>query len=58
MLPTQPTLARSLGISTVTLRQALERLEIEGFVEAKHGSGTFVRSRQAGPRPDSGGGRR
>ena len=31
----------------MTLRQALERLADEGFVEARHGSGTFVRSRQA-----------
>ena len=46
-LPTQPSLARSIGVSTVTLRQALERLAQEGFVEARHGHGTFVRSRRA-----------
>jgi CheY-like chemotaxis protein len=46
-LPTQPALARALGVSTVTLRQALERLAEEGFVEARHGHGTFVRSLRA-----------
>lgn len=46
-LPTQPTLARTIGVSTVTLRQALERLAEEGFVEARQGHGTFVRSRRA-----------
>src|SRR5205085_8891592 len=46
-LPTQPALARTIGVSTVTLRQALERLADEGFVEARHGQGTFVRSRHA-----------
>jgi CheY-like chemotaxis protein len=50
-LPTQPSLARTLGVSTVTLRQALERLAEEGFVEARHGSGTFVRSQQAARGP-------
>src|SRR5438874_12104625 len=46
-LPTQPALARTIGVSTVTLRQALERLAEEGFVEARQGSGTFVRSQRA-----------
>jgi CheY-like chemotaxis protein len=31
----------------MTLRQALERLAEEGFVEARHGQGTYVRSRRA-----------
>jgi CheY-like chemotaxis protein len=50
-LPTQPALARTLGVSTVTLRQALERLADEGFIEARQGQGTFVRSQVplAGP---------
>jgi CheY-like chemotaxis protein len=46
-LPTQPALARTIGVSTVTLRQALERLAQEGFVEARQGHGTFVRSKRA-----------
>jgi CheY-like chemotaxis protein len=38
-------------VSTVTLRQALERLASEGFIEARQGQGTFVRSQVplAGP---------
>ena len=40
-LPTQPALARAMGVSTVTLRQAMERLAEEGFVEARHGHGTI-----------------
>jgi two-component system cell cycle response regulator CpdR len=43
-LPTQPGLARELGVSTVTLRHALARLADEGYIEARQGSGTFVRS--------------
>lgn len=43
-LPTQPALARKMGVSTVTLRQALERLAEEGYIEAHQGRGTFVRS--------------
>ena len=50
-LPTQPALARTIGVSTVTLRQALERLAEEGFVEAKQGHGTFVRSSRASRGP-------
>jgi CheY-like chemotaxis protein len=46
-LPTQPSLARTIGVSTVTLRQALERLAEEGMIEARHGHGTFVRSIRA-----------
>lgn len=46
-LPTQPALARTIGVSTVTLRQALDRLAEEGFVEARQGHGTFVRSRRS-----------
>ena len=45
-LPNQPSLARTLRVSTVTLRQALGQLAEEGFVEARQGAGTFVRSRQ------------
>lgn len=46
-LPSQPTLARRLGVSTVTLRAALERLRSEGLVEARHGAGTFVTARRS-----------
>ena len=50
-LPTQPALARTIGVSTVTLRQALDRLAEEGIVEARQGHGTFVRSRTASRGP-------
>lgn len=45
-LPSQVELARRLGASVATLRKALERLAQDGYVEARHGSGTYVRSRQ------------
>ena len=43
-LPTEPRLARELSVSRATLRDALSLLEREGFLERKHGSGTFVKS--------------
>lgn len=43
-LPNQAELARQFGASVATLRKALDRLSREGFVEARQGSGTFVRS--------------
>jgi diguanylate cyclase (GGDEF)-like protein/PAS domain S-box-containing protein len=42
-LPNQPTLARECGVSLMTLRQALARLEREELVVCEHGRGTFVR---------------
>ena len=45
-LPNQAALARQLGSSVGTLRKALDRLAREGYVAARHGSGTYVRSRQ------------
>ncbi len=41
-LPTEPTLARELGISRNSLREALKSLETVGLVETRHGIGTFV----------------
>jgi len=46
-LPIEPELARSLNISRSTLREALNRLEVEGFIARKRGVGTFV----IGPTP-------
>ena len=41
-LPSEPALARLLGASRSTVRQALARLEQEGLIHRRQGSGTFV----------------
>ncbi len=43
-LPSEPSLAESLGASRATVRQALERLALDGLIARKHGVGTFVNS--------------
>ena len=43
-LPSEPTLAKELGVSRVSVRAALAQLETEGLVNRRHGSGTFVNS--------------
>lgn len=43
-LPSEPDLARELGISRTTLREALQQLEGEGLLLRRHGIGTFVRN--------------
>jgi GntR family transcriptional regulator/MocR family aminotransferase len=43
-LPSSRTLAADLGVSRQTVVQVLESLEAEGFLEMRHGSGTFVAS--------------
>lgn len=44
-LPSEPRLMREYGVSRSTVRRALARLEAEGRIERKRGSGTFVRNR-------------
>jgi GntR family transcriptional regulator len=41
--PGEPVLAATLGVSRVTLRRAFDRLETEGLIERRAGSGTYLR---------------
>ncbi len=43
-LPSEPALAKELGVSRVSLRAALAQLEGEGLITRRHGSGTYVDS--------------
>ncbi|MCC6877260.1 MAG: FadR family transcriptional regulator [Sandaracinaceae bacterium] len=41
-LPTEKVLAEQLGVTRLTLREALSQLSSAGFVVTRHGSGTYV----------------
>jgi GntR family transcriptional regulator len=43
--PTEQELTRDFGVSRITVRKALERLEREGAIDRQRGRGTFVTSR-------------
>lgn len=43
ILPSEKDLAQSMGVSRMTLRQALRELEQAGVIECRHGSGNVVR---------------
>jgi len=43
-LPSMRQLARTLRVNPATVVQAYRELEIDGFVEMRHGAGTFVRA--------------
>lgn len=45
-LPSEPRLMQVYGISRSTVRRALARLEAEGRIERKRGSGTFARQQK------------
>lgn len=50
-MPGEDELAAAFGVSRVTIRKAIERLEREGLVLRQRGRGTFPLARQDGARP-------
>ncbi len=48
-MPGEHELAASQGVSRITIRRALERLEAEGLVRRRRGSGTYALPPVAGP---------
>ena len=51
-LPPERDLAKQLGVSRPSVREALIALEVEGYVEVRVGSGVYVLERGAGALPD------
>jgi len=47
-LPTEPALAKQLGVSRAILREGLNQLEGEGLIYRLHGLGTFIKSKHPG----------
>lgn len=43
-LPSEPDLAKELGVSRVSVRSALAQLQTEGLISRRHGAGTYVNS--------------
>jgi GntR family transcriptional regulator len=54
-LPTEQTLCDEFGVSRITVRRALADLAEHGYIERRHGVGSFVR--QHGPADESSSGR-
>ena len=52
-LPPERDLARELGVSRPSVREALIALEVEGLVEVRIGSGIYVRAAPNGPARDA-----
>ena len=42
-LPVEAELAAQFGVSRITVREAMHKLDIMGIVDVRHGAGTFVR---------------
>ncbi len=51
-LPSEPKLAKQLGVSRATLRESMRSFEVQGFLHRKQGSGTYVT--RTPPRLDAG----
>jgi DNA-binding GntR family transcriptional regulator len=47
-LPTESILSEQLGCAVGTLRKALSELELQGLIERRHGSGTYVKQAPIG----------
>ncbi|NKZ79411.1 UTRA domain-containing protein [Rhodococcus hoagii] len=45
-LPSEEELVRQFGVSRITVRRAIQNLAARGFVDVRHGSGTFVAAPQ------------
>ena len=52
-LPAERDLARQLGVSRPSVREALIAMEVEGWVEVRTGSGVYVLDRSKAPSHDS-----
>lgn len=46
VLPGEPAIAEQLGVSVMTVRQALTQLVVEGYLDRQRGKGTFVCDRK------------
>jgi GntR family transcriptional regulator len=47
-LPTEPVLAKTLGVSRAILREGLNQLEASGYIYRLHGLGTFIKTKYPG----------
>jgi DNA-binding FadR family transcriptional regulator len=52
-LPPERDLAKQLGVSRPSVREALIALEVEGYVEVRVGSGVYVLGRRPSPRAET-----
>lgn len=51
-LPSGPKLAKQLGVSTMTVRRAIELLQREGLLRSTQGVGVFVSTAEPPPKDD------